>query len=50
MFFNHYINVCFFMALGHSGHGPGENGKTLQKGCFYVVVFQGNSGNTVGKW
>ena len=34
------------MALGHSGfrHGPGETGKTLQKGCFYVVVSQGNSG------
>ena len=38
------------MALGHlSGfrHAPGETGKTLQKGCFYVVVSQGNSGNKV---
>ena len=43
----------FFMTLGrHSGfrHVPGETGTTLQKGCFYVVVFQGNSGNKVGKW
>ena len=53
MFFNHYINLCFFlMALGHSGfrQGPGETGKTLQKGSFCVVVSQGNSGNIVGKW
>ena len=36
----------------HSGfrHVPGETGTTLQKGCFYVVVSQGNSGNKVGKW
>ena len=43
----------FFMTLGrHSGfrHVPGETGTTLQKGCFYVVVSQGNSGNEVGKW
>ena len=43
----------FFVALGrHSGfrYVPGETGKTLQKGCFYVVVSQGNSGNKVGKW
>ena len=42
-----------FMALGrHSGfiHVPGETGTTLQKGCFYVVVSQGNSGNKVEKW
>ena len=33
----------FFMTLGHhSGfrHVSGETGKTLQKGCFYVVVYQ----------
>ena len=43
---------AFLIALGHSGfrHVPGESGKTLQKGCFYVVVSQGNSGNKVGKW
>ena len=38
------------MTLGrHSGfrHVPGETGTTLQKGCFYVVVSQGNSGNKV---
>ena len=43
----------FFMTLGHhSGfrHVPRETGTTLQKGCFYVVVSQGNSGNKVGKW
>ena len=43
----------FFMTLGrHSGFRPvpGETGTTLQKGCFYVVVSQGNSGNKVGKW
>ena len=42
-----------FMTLGrHSGfrHVPGETGTTLQKGCFYVVVSQRNSGNKVGKW
>ena len=42
----------FFMTLGrHSGfrHVPGETGTTLQKGCFYVVVSQGNSGNKVEK-
>ena len=42
-----------FMALGHhSGfrHVSGETGTTLQNGCFYVVVSQGNSGNKVGKW
>ena len=40
------------MTLGHSGfrYVPGETGTTLQKGCFYVVVSQGNSGNKVGKW
>ena len=41
----------FFMTLGHhSGfrHVSGETGTTLQKGCFYVVVSQGNSGNKVG--
>ena len=38
---------AFLMALGHSGF---RHGKTLQKGCFYVVVSQGNSGNKVGKW
>ena len=35
----------FFMTLGHhSGfrHVSGETGTTLQKGCFYVVVSQGN--------
>ena len=35
----------FFMTLGHhSGfrHVFGETGTTLQKGCFYVVVSQGN--------
>ena len=40
----------FFMKLGrHSGfrHVPGETGTTLQKGCFYVVVSQGNTGNKV---
>ena len=44
--------MFFFMALGHSGfrHGPGETGKILQKGCFYVVVSQENSGNKVEKW
>ena len=39
------------MALGrHSRfrHVPGETGKTLQKGCFYVVVSQGKPGNKVG--
>ena len=43
----------FFMALGRpSGfrYVPGETGKTLQKGCFYVVVSQGNSWNKVEKW
>ena len=43
----------FFMTLGrHSGfrHVPGETGTALQKGCFYVVVSQGNSRNKVGKW
>ena len=41
----------FLMALCHSGFRPGETGKTLQKGSFYVVgVSQGNSGNKVGKW
>ena len=42
-----------FIALGrHSGfrHVPGETEKTLQKGCFYVVVSQGSSGNKMGKW
>ena len=42
----------FFMTLGrHSGcrHVSGETGTTLQKGCFYVVVSQGNSGNKVEK-
>ena len=36
----------------HSGfrHVPGETGTTLQEGCFYVVVSQGNSGNKVEKW
>ena len=38
----------FFMTLGR--HVPGETGTTLQKGCFYVVVSQGNSGNKVEKW
>ena len=41
------------MALGrHSEfiHVPGETGKPLQEGCFYVVVSQGNSGNKVEKW
>ena len=40
------------MTLGrHSGFNiPGETGTTLQKGCFYVVVSQGNSGNKLGKW
>ena len=40
----------FFMALGrHAGfrHVPGETVTTLQKGSFYVVVSQGNSGNKV---
>ena len=27
-----------------------DTGITLQKGCFYVVVSQGNSGNKVEKW
>ena len=43
----------FFMTLGHhSGfrHVSGETVTTLQKGCFYVVVSQGNSGNKMGKW
>ena len=43
----------FFMTLGHhSGfrHVSGETGTTLQKGCFYVVVSQGNTENKVGKW
>ena len=38
------------MTLGrHSGFRrvPGETGTTLQKGCCYVVVSQGNSGNKV---
>ena len=42
----------FFKTLGrHSGfrHVPGETGTTLQTGCFYVVVSQGNSGNKVEK-
>ena len=37
------------MTLGrHSGfrHVPGETGTTLQKGCFYVVASQGNSGKS----
>ena len=40
------------MALGHLWfrHGPGETGRTLQKGCFHVVVSQGNPGNNVEKW
>ena len=38
---------AFLMALGHSGF---RHGKTLQKGCFYIVVTQGNSGNKVEKW
>ena len=39
------------MALGrHSEFRPGETGKPLQKGRFYVVVSQENSGNKVGKW
>ena len=47
------LMFAFSIALGrHSGfrHGPGETGKTLQKGCICVVVSQGNSGNKVGKW
>ena len=44
----------FFMTLGrHSGFRhvlPGETGTTLEKGCFYVVVSPGNSGNKVEKW
>ena len=42
----------FFMTLGrHSGlrHVPEETGTNLKKGCFYVVVSQGNSENKVGK-
>ena len=38
------------MTLGrHSGfkHVSGETGTTLQKGCFYVVFSQGNSGHKV---
>ena len=41
------------MTLGHhSGfrHVSGETGTTVQRGCLYVVVSQGNTGNKVGKW
>ena len=46
------LMFAFLMALDHSGfrQGPGETGKPLQKGCVYVVLSQGNSGNKVGKW
>ena len=45
--------VGFFMKLGRRPgfrHVPAETGTTLQKGCFDVVVSQGNSGNIVEKW
>ena len=46
------MSKVFFMALGRSGfrHGSGEARKILQKGCFYIVVSQGNSENKVEKW
>ena len=53
MFFNHYINLSVFHDIRSSFRGSdisGETGTTLQKGCFYVVVSQGNLGNKVGKW
>ena len=45
---DHYAQNIFYSILFYSV--PGETGKTLQKGCFYVVVSQGNSGNKVEKW
>ena len=49
------ITLIFGFSVTLSRHSgprdvPGETGTTLQKGCFYVVVSQGNSGNKVGKW
>ena len=44
MFFNHYINLGFFMTFRGSDW---RNWNNLQKGCFYIVVSQGNSGNKV---
>ena len=40
MFFNHYINLWVFHDIRSSFRVSGETGTTLQKGCFYVVVYQ----------
>ena len=43
----------FFVSSGHSGfrYGIGKTGKTLQKGCFFLLLFpreiQGIPGNKV---
>ena len=53
MFFNYYINLLVFHDIRSSFRVQTctwRNWNNLQKGCFYIVVSQGNSGNKVEKW
>ena len=50
VFFNHYINLWVFHDIRSSFRVQTciwRNWNNLQKGCFYIVVSQGNSGNKV---